>query len=292
MLAIEQNNTWKEENLSSILNRLSTLHDATQFEKIIQGEEQGIFLRKLDDVLEMYCFDNDTKQLSNIMSRIDLMNPLNLIGPYSQAVFLSAFWQTKAPKNIYIAGFGGGRLAMLYEHYFPHSHIYGSDFDPNVLSVACDYFGIGAQTLENVNAADSREDLVQSDILHDIIFLDVFAGGGEHVNHLATVEFFELCKSKLSSKGVLSANLVIIDERMHQKIAAMQEVFAHCHVWEYNGAHVVFASQAPLDLSAFMSRVSNFQTNENLDFDILEKAQMLKRLTPDDTIEPLRDANL
>jgi spermidine synthase len=292
LLAIKKDNTWKEQNLSSILNRLSTLRDSTQFEKIIQGAEQGIFLRKLDDVLEMYCFDNDTQQLSNIMSRMDLTNPLNLIGPYSQAVFLSAFWQTKAPENIYIAGFGGGRLAMLYDHYFPHSHIYGSDYDQNVLSVASDYFGVGEQTLENVNAADSREDLLQSDILHDIIFLDVFAGGGEHVNHLATVEFFELCKSKLSNKGVLSANLVIIDERMHQKIAAIQEVFAHCHVWEYNGAHVVFASEHPLEQEAFISRVSGFQTNEALDFDLMEKAQMLKPLLQDYTIQPLTDADL
>lgn len=292
MLAIKQNNTWKERNLSSILNKLSTLRDAKQFEKIIQGDEQGIFLRKLDDVLEMYCFDNKTQQLSNIMSRIDLTNPLNLIGPYSQAVFLSAFWQTKALENIYIAGFGGGRLAMLYDHYFPHSHIYGSDFDPNVLSVASDYFGIGEQVLENVNAADSREDLQQSDILHDIIFLDVFAGGGEHVNHLATVEFFELCKSKLSNKGVLTANLVIIDDRMHQKIAAIQTVFSHCHVWEYNGAHVVFASEHPLDQETFISRISDFQTNEALDFDLVEKAQMLKPLTRNDTLEPLRDADL
>lgn len=292
MLAIKHNTSWKEQNLASILNRLSALRDAKHFEKIIQGKEQGIFLRKLDDVLEMYCFDNDTQQLSNIMSRIDLTNPLNLIGPYSQAVFLSAFWQSKAPENIYIAGFGGGRLAMLYHHFFPLANIYGSDFDPNILSAANDYFGIGEQTLENINAADSREDLLQSDILHDIIFLDVFAGGGEHVNHLATVEFFELCKSRLSNKGVLSANLVIIDERMHQKIAAIQKVFQYCHVWEYNGAHVVFASEYPLDQETFMSRISVFQTNEALDFDLMEKAQMLKPLTRDNTLEPLRDADL
>lgn len=292
MLAVKQNNNWKEQNLSAILNRVSHLRDAEQVEKIIQGEEQGIFLRKLNDILEMYCFDNETQQLSNIMSRIDLTNPLNLIGPYSQAVFLSAFWQNEYPENIYIAGFGGGRLAMLYEHYFPHAKLYGSDFDPNVLLVANTYFGISEQTLENVNAADSRSDLMNLDIMHDIIFLDVFAGGGEHVNHLATIEFFELCKSRLSKHGVLTANLVIIDERMHQKIAAMQKVFPHCHVWEYNGAHVVFASKSPLDADALNARVLEFQTNEKLDFNLVEKASMLKPLKKDETIQPLQDSEL
>lgn len=292
MLAIKEQNTWKEKNLSAISKRLSTLRDAEQVEKIIQGEEQGVFLRKLDDILEMYCFDKETQQLSNIMSRIDLTNPLNLIGPYSQAVFLSAFWQSQEPENIYIAGFGGGRLAMVYDHYFPAANIYGSDYDPNVLNVANTYFGIGHQTLKNINAADSREDLQNLNVVHDIIFLDVFSGGGEHVNHLATVEFFELCKSKLSQTGVLTANLVIIDERMHQKIAAMQAVFEHCYVWEFDGAHVVFASQTAFDQDALISRVSEFQKNEQLDFDLIDKASMLKNVVQDQDALPLTDADL
>ncbi len=292
MLAVKQNTTWKEQNLSAILNRLSTLRDADKVEEIIQGDAQGIFLRKLDDVLEMYCFDNNTQKLSNIMSRIDLTNPLNLIGPYSQAVFLSAFWQDKEPENIYIAGFGGGRLAMVYAHYFPHAKLYGSDYDPNVISVASKYFGIGEQVLANVNAADSREDLLKSNILHDIIFLDVFAGGGEHVNHLATTEFFELCKSRLSKHGVLVANLVIIDARMHQKIAAMRKVFNHCHVWEYNGAHVVFASQQAMAADELIKRVTDFQTTEMPVYDLLDKAKMLKPLELNKAIQPLYDADL
>lgn len=292
MLAVKQNTTLKEQNLSAILKRLSKLREAENVEKIIPGDEQGLFLRKQENTLEMYCFDNETNKLSDIMCRIDLTNPLNLIGTYTQAAFLSAFWQTEEPENIYLAGFGGGRLAMLYDHYFPFSKVYGSDYDPNVLSVASDYFGISDKILENVTDDDSRADLTKSDILHDIIFLDVFAGGGEHVNHLATVEFFELCKSKLSQHGVVAANLVIFDARMHQKIKAMQKVFNHCLLWEHNGSHVIFASNNQLDLEAFIERVADFQLIEKLDFELVDKAKMLRSVSLDEPIQPLRDADL
>lgn len=292
MLAIKQNDTWKEKNLSAILDRLSKLRGAKQVEHVIKGDAQGVFVRKLGDVLELYCFNNDTQKLSNIMSRIDLTNPLYLIGPYSQAVFLSAFWQNKTPRNIYIAGYGGGRLGMVFNHYFPLAEVYGSDFDPNILTVARDYFGISEHALKYINGADSREDLHKLQVMHDIIFLDVFAGDGEHVNHLATVEFFELCKSNLSQEGVLAANLVILDDKMHQKIAAMQMVFKHCYVWEFDGAHVVFASEEPIELNELISRVSEFQKQEKLDYNLVEKAKMLKPLVRNEKIIPLTDSDL
>ena len=226
------------------------------------------------------------------MSRIDLGNPLNLIGPYSQAVFLSAFWQEQQPKNIYIAGFGGGRLAMLFHHYFPNASIDGTDIDPNVLSVAKDYFGLGDDTLKGVNTADSRQDLIIRKKPYDIIFLDVFIGGGEHVNHLSTKEFFELCKEKRALKGVVVANLVIIDKRMHQKIAAMKAVFKYCTIWEFKGAHVIFASDEPINIKKLCGRVGEFQKAESLGFDLLDKAQMLKPLKLSKPINALSDKDL
>lgn len=292
MTALTPPTSWKAANLALINERLKALREAPHFEKIIQGELQGIFLRKLGDVLEMYCYDNDTQKLSNIMSRIDLNNPLNLIGPYSQAVFLSAFWNEPSPNNIYIAGYGGGRLAMLFGHYFPSASLHGSDIDPNVLSVASDYFGLGSDVLKDVKAADSREDIAARNALYDIIFLDVFVGGGEHVNHLATRECFKLYKSKLSTHGVLVANLVVIDNHMEQKIAAMQAVFKHCYVWEHDGAHVVFASNQALKHKEFIEHVKSFQTYEKLEFDLTNQARHLKPCMPSGEVAALCDKDL
>lgn len=292
MTVVPSPSSWKNQNLSKIQSRLEPHLLSEKVETIIQGDIQGIFLHKENDVLAMYCYDNTSHQLSNIMSRIDLSNPLNLLGAYSQAVFLTGFWQEKAPESVYIAGFGGGRLAMLFNHYFHNITLHGSDIDSNVLAVSRDYFGVGEETIKQVTAKDSREDLRARDTLYDILFLDVFVGGGEHVNHLSTVEFFQLCREKMTDRGVLVANLVIIDPLMHQKIASIQSVFSDVHVWEFNGAHVVFASDTALDKQSLRQRVLNFQKHESPDFDLLDKVDALRSIKPDQDVQPLLDSDL
>lgn len=292
MTVVPSPSSWKSQNLSKIQSRLEPHLLSEKLETIIQGDIQGIFLHKENDVLAMYCYDNKSHQLSNIMSRIDLGNPLNLLGAYSQAVFLTGFWQEEPPESVYIAGFGGGRLAMLFNHYFSNMTLHGSDIDSNVLAVSRDYFGLDAETMKQVTARDSREDLQARDTLYDILFLDVFVGGGEHVNHLSTVEFFRLCREKMTDNGVLVANLVIIDPLMHQKIASIQSVFNQVHVWEYNGAHVVFASDKVFNQQALRERVMDFQTHESLDFNLLEKVDALKAVEQDQSVKPLLDNDL
>ncbi len=292
MSSPSHNTAWKISNRAAIKKRLEPLCKAAKMEKIIQGDLQGIFLRKKKDELEMYCYDNETHKLSDIMSRIDLTHPLKLIVPYTQAVFLSAFWQNKEPDNIYIAGFGGGRLAMLFHHYFSGIDIHGADIDPNALTVSKEYFGLSEDALKHVNAADSREDLCTRETLYDIIFLDVFAGSGEHINHLATTEFFQLCQKRLTEQGVVVANLITLDERLREKIAAMRAVFNHCHVWDSNGANVMFASNHEINFEQFCLRVNRFESQEKPGFELLEKAYKLKPSSPHKETNALCDKDL
>lgn len=281
---------WQATNLSRIRKRLEPIACRQTLEEVIQGEIQGIFIHKDGSQIAMYCFDNNTHKLSNIMSRMDIDYPLHLLGAYSQAVFLSVFWQNKTPGNVYIAGFGAGRLAMLFNHYFPQIALYGSDIDQNVLDVSCQYFGLDKNLLKHVKAQDSRKDLERFEAGIDILFLDVFVGGGEHVNHLSTVEFFELCKSKMSCEGVLVANLVVIDPLMQRKIAAIETVFDYCTLWEFNGAHVVFASQNRFDIDQMRERVARFMAREKPDSNYAEQAAMIKPLSCFSQDKPLYDA--
>lgn len=283
---------WQSANLAAIKQRLAVFRDLDTLEKIIPGAMQGVFLRKVGSVLELYCYDNETNKISDIMSRIDLDNPLNLMGQYTQAVFMSAFWGNEQPEDIYIAGFGGGRLAMLFNHYFPQANIDGSDIDPNVLMIAQDYFGLDKSTLEGVVAMDSREDICQRKKNYDILFLDVFAGGGEHVNRLATLESFELYKRKLKNDGVIVANLANQDSRVENKIAAMQKVFAHCNVWEHHGARVVFATNNIVELETIKKRIREFQDRKKPDFDLIGQAGLLQPCLKNTKTSPLFDADL
>lgn len=292
MPALNQHSIWKAQNLAAIHERLELLRATDELEQVIPGALQGVFIRKIEQTLEMYCYDNYTQQLSSIMSRINLDKPLHLLGDYTQTMLLSAVWQEEPPTNIYMAGFGGGRLAMLFNHYFEDVRVDGSDIDSNVIAASQVYFGLDKNLLNGIAVADSRKDLHAREIEYDIILLDVFTGGGEHVSHLATVEFFDLCKARMTPKAVMVANLISMDPLMKQKIVAIQSAFQHCHVWEFNGAHVIFASNSPLNNEDFQNRVAKFQRDESLSFDLMEKAQMLKPQKYEDEVRPLLDDNL
>ena len=283
---------WQTENLANIHKRLKLVRSSETFEKIIPGKLQGIFIRKVEQTLEMYCYDNESKNLSSIMSRINLDDPLCLLGHYTQVMFLSAFWQQQPPQNVYMAGYGGGRIAMLLRHYFQGIKIDGTDIDPNVLASTQVFFGIDKQDLSGIHLGDSREDLSKRAKSYDIILLDVFAGSGEHVNHLATKEFFELCKDKLSDGGTLVANLIEADPMMHEKIAAIKTQFKHLNVWKQNGAYVVFASNKEIDLKAIMERVEGFTEQETLNFTTSEHIAVLEAYKAPTDTKALSDTSL
>ena len=292
MLAKNNHEKHKAKNLALINERLQALRDAESIEQVFPGELQGVFVRNVEQTLEMYCYDNDTQKLSSIMSRIDLENPLNLMGIYTQVMFLSSLWNERPPSSVYMAGFGGGRLAMLFHHYFEGIRIDGSDIDSNVITASQVFFGLDKQMLSGIRIADSREDLKNRPAPYDIILLDVFTGGGEHVNHLATAEFFELCKDKLTHEGVIVANLVEMDPLLQRKISAMQSAFTHTCIWQHNGAHVVFASGHPINLNSLRARTAKFQKDENLSFNLMEKANMLQMLAHKEAYMPLIDSEL
>lgn len=270
---IESTELWREKNLKTILDRLAPVAQEQDLAKIITSDFQGVFLRRLEDTIELYCYNQETNTLSEIMSRIDLNNPLKPIAEYSKAVLLSAAWQDTPPNRIYIAGMGGGRLSMMFHHLFSNILIDGTDIDPTMIEVCENYFGLHLDGRHDIRVEDSRKDLAKREGLYDVVILDVFFGKGEHPNHLATVEFLQECKSKMSADGVLAVNLVTMDPYYEAKMAAIGEVFPHCLDWDYAGAHVLLASQNPVHLPSLGKRADellkeldpSFSSEEQID---------------------------
>lgn len=281
---------WQKANLERIRNRLAPILADDPYAKIIVSEFQGVFLHRKNNELRLYCFDLNERKLSEIMSRIDLTNPLRLVADYSQAVLLSAAWTDQQPSRIYIAGVGGGRLAMIYHHLFPKLNIDGSDIDPSMIKVCEDHFGLELDDRHDIRIADSREDIKQRDSLYDIIVLDVFFGRGEHPNHLATVEFVKECREKMSPHGVLVANFIRMDPSHETKIAAIADVFDHCHDWGYGGANVIFGSNHKPDFNAIKADVEKRLKNVDAHYDAETQIGRIGEISATDLkAEPLRD---
>jgi len=101
----------------------------------------------------MYFSDGD--KFSGIMSRIDLIHPLKLLGLYTQAIMLSLAF-VENPKKIYMIGFGGGRIPMIFHHYFPDVIVESTEDDSEVISLAHKYFGVNEDNRMIVHNQDGR----------------------------------------------------------------------------------------------------------------------------------------
>ena len=269
-------NLWQKQNNSIIRNRLKPHLAEDEIARILPSKLQGIFVRRIGSVLELYCYDPSNNELSEVMSRIDLANPLHLLGTYSQVMLLSACWTQKKPENVYIAGFGGGRLGMLLHYCIEGIRVHGSDFDPAILDAAEMYFGVTYDERYDVRAADSASDLASRNTSYDIIMIDVFSNSGEHPDHLGTESFLKMCQSKLTLDGVVIANLVERDHGCKDKISTFMEVFPYCYLNSFNGAHITFGSQIPIDHAALKTRCEEFEQSNGLDFQFAYHVNELK----------------
>lgn len=190
----------------------------------------------------------DTKMLllktkiSDSMSSIDISDPLNLQGKYAQAMMLSLVFKPQ-PKKLYMLGFGGGRVPMVFHHYVPELVIEASEHSQGVVQLAEACFGITVDDRMRISTDDGREHLASFPEDHfDIVLLDSFSGIGDHPNQLSTQEFYQLCKSRLTQSGVVVTNLVDNNPYFKQKVATFCAAFKYSYQYESGGVYIFFGS--------------------------------------------------
>lgn len=217
---------------------------------------QLIVLKDGDQVI--LCFagrdaplTNET--LSGIMARIDISDPLTLIGVYTQAMLASlAFMAT--PRAAYVMGTGGGRIPMVLQSLVPDVDIVGSDLDPDVLDISKRWFGFGDGPRQTIACADGRGHLAaQPDGRFDHLYLDCFGADGRVPPALSTVEFFRMCRDRLSPRGVACMNLIEGDALFPAQAGGFCRAFGTVRAFRHDGTCVLFgtgaAVPAPDDLT-------------------------------------------
>ena len=242
-------NEWYASNLHRIsrnLEHLRHLRDGILFER--ESPINRIFVIKKGNQIQLYFTDKksrETPKLSGIMSRIDLDTPLTLLGFYASVMMLTLVWKDH-PKSVYVLGFGGGRIPMVFHHYFPSVDIDSTEVDSMIVDISKRYFAIEKDDRINIYATDGRDFLTKlSDTKrYDILLIDAYGGSGTHPYHLSTIEFYELCKRHVASNGVLATNLVEDDLLFQEKAATFVQSFNVVHEFSRNGTHVFFGSNA------------------------------------------------
>jgi spermidine synthase len=191
-----------------------------------------------------------------VQSEIDIDQPLLLMEPYSQAMLLSLLWKPQ-PKNIYMAGLGGGRLPLLLHHYIPTTHIDCTDIEPGVVTLAKAFFAIRPDERLNIAIEDGRNWLETTSTLYDLILLDVFLDNGYSPYRMTTVEFFQLCRSHLTPGGVVSINVLSGDSFVAAKARTLGEVFSHTYLFAEPGDnYVLFGSDSEMESETLKTRAA------------------------------------
>jgi spermidine synthase len=233
--AIARRLDWlKSKPQGMIYNHISALH--------------RIVIRKEGTELRLF-FSNPklTDYLSGRMSEIDIDDPLYLIAPYTQALLLPLLWNEN-PERIYMLGFAGGRVSLVFHHFLPNVVIDNTDIDADVIPMAEKYFAIQRDERQNIIIQDGREYLQErpDDPLYDFILVDAFRGLGVSPSHLSTLEFFALCKQRLKPGGVVAVNLVEGDNLFLRRITTLLKSFEYVYFLVDEDARVAFASDTPV----------------------------------------------
>jgi spermidine synthase len=270
---------WRQADLAAIHARLARLReypDGTLFSA--SAPQHDILVAKLGSQIQLYFSRVDPargkRRFSGIMSRVDLADPLDLLGAYTQAMMLALAWKCP-PERVYLLGWGGGRLPMLLHNWFEDAVIEGSEIDGQVLAISTRYFGLGPSPRLSVVRQDGREHLatMPDDRRYDIVLIDCFVGTGQHPAALATREFYALCKARLQPGGVVATNLLERDPYYAHKVETFAVSFASCLGVRSDGSHVLFGSDGPaLAPETLLSRAEMLQDRFTCPFPLAARA--------------------
>ena len=153
-------------------------------------------------------------------------------------------------RSILIIGDAGGTTARALGHFYPEASIDGVEIDPAVTAVGAQYFGLRDNPRLTVHDADGRPFLQSATQQWDMIIVDAYHQPYIPF-HLATQEFFEICRDHLASGGALALNVETIpgDPALQKALeTTVRSVMPDAWVWpalRFNEMLIAVNSPAP-----------------------------------------------
>jgi spermidine synthase len=160
-------------------------------------------------------------------------------------------------EQVAMLGNAGGTTGRAFGVYYPLTKYDGVEIDPQVNSIAQEYFGVGDNPQLELISADARPYLESTDKEYDLIFIDAYRQPYVPF-YLATAEFFELCRERLAPDGIVALNISTVpgDDRLSRSVAGtLATQFPLVMKWpalRFNQLVLGFAD--PQDLSVLRER--------------------------------------
>ena len=157
------------------------------------------------------------------------------------------------PRTALLVGLGAGSLVKFIYHKLPQTTITVIEIDPQVEIVARLHFKLPDDPHRlRVVIADGAEYMLKDGPKFDTILVDGFDHCGR-AGVLATLPFYQACRSRLTESGLLAVNLLgfsvgfaVSSERIEQAFDGRALVFPSCD----SGNTIAFAADGePVDVS-------------------------------------------
>jgi len=287
---------WLTNNRQAIMDRLRPFQEEP--DGTLYAELHGayfVIIMKGEGNLRLWLLDPQHPDSGVMQSEMRLDDPLALFDDYTQAAMLGLLWQPE-PKRVYVAGLGGGCVPLEFHHYFPAVVVDCTEIEPAMIEIATRYFGLGLDERLRVALVDGRSWLMAQSEPYDFIFVDVFLDRGYVPYWMSTVEFYELCREKLTADGILVLNLLASDPYLAARVKALQQVFPVIYANPLPiGNILLYAStNSALDSEALIQRATELQSIHHFAFPFairsLDLRQNLTDLFPAlATVEPFLD---
>jgi len=136
-----------------------------------------------------------------VQGAIDLNDRRRVVLEYPRAIIHLMEFNNPSFNNVFVIGHGIGTIAGHY----PNKQFTVAEIDGKVVELSKTFFNYRQ---DNVKIGDGRRILRnEEENAFDYVILDAFTPKGTPT-HLTSVEFFEMTKQKLNSRGAIIMNLI------------------------------------------------------------------------------------
>lgn len=187
------------------------------FDEALTPELSGVYTLNNGKERTLY-FD-----VLNTQSSMLLDDPFKLHLSYTQAMMGFKLFQ-QDPQTIVVVGLGGGSLSKYCFQRFPQARIRTLEISEKVIALR-EKFHVPADNEHfEIIHTDAATYMADAAVQSDVILLDGFDINGLP-EALCSLSFYSDCHAALNDEGLLVANLLQTDSRVHRHIDRLTQVF-------------------------------------------------------------------
>lgn len=171
--------------------------------------------------------------------------PDEIISNYCKYTTLFLTLIDHPPERVLFIGLGVGMVPRFIGKYFPKSIIDVVEIDPDIPSIAYEYFGYVKTAGTNIIIRDGRDFINSTKHKYDLVFIDAYNAYNIPFQ-LTTREFYRKVRDALKPRGIVSVNIANLGKPQFiaSELKTINSVFPHfaVYVCPNQSNYVPFAS--------------------------------------------------